>query len=197
MKQFITSILVIGLLINSFSSSAQEVDLSNGDLSILKGEKTINIEFTYDKIAVGEYSKESEYVKKKVDEMNAKEAGSGDEWAVKWVSGRKERYEPKFIELFSKTADMTFDSTAKYTLIVKTTFIEPGYQVVVKKKAAQMEGSVVLAATANKTKKLAVISVERGGGYFRGGSFDFTGRIAEVYAVTGRKVGALVAKAVK
>ena len=189
--------LMFSLLFAAIFTFAQEVDLASGDLATLKGEKSINVEFNYDKIAVGEYSAEKDYIKHKVDDMNAKESGSGDKWALEWISARKERYEPKFIELFTKESDLSIDSTSKYTLMFKTTFIEPGYQVVVKKKAAQLEGTAWLVLTANKTKKLATISVEKGGGYFRGGSFDFAGRIAEVYAVTGRKIGALIKKNVK
>ena len=197
MKLLKSLIVMFGFMFAGFSTFAQEVELSTGDLAILKGEKSINVEFRYDKVAVGDYSKESEYMKHKTDEMNGKEAGSGDKWAAQWIADRKEKYEPKFIELFTKTAEMTIDSTAKYTLIFNTTFIEPGFQVVVKKKAAQLEGTGWLVATSNKAKKLAIFSVERGGGYFRGGSFDSAGRIAEVYAVTGRKIGALIKKGTK
>ena len=197
MKLLNKIILMFCLIMLAEKNYAQEIDLASGNLEILKGEKNINIEFTYEKMAVGEYSKEKEYVKYKTDDLNKNESGKGDEWAQKWVSSRKERYEPNFIEAYTKYSEMTFDSTAKYTLIFKTTFIEPGFQIVVKKKASQVEGSIWLVATANRTKKLAVISVDRGGGYFRGGSFDFAGRIAEVYAVTGKKVGMLVKKSTK
>ena len=197
MKSVASILVVFCLLFISIFSYAQEVDLSSGDLAILKGERSINVEFKYDKVAVGEYSKESEYMKHKTEDMNAKESGSGDKWAIAWIADRKERYEPKFIELFTKESGMSVDSTSKYTLIFNTTFIEPGYQVVVKKKAAQLEGTALLVKTANKAKKLAVFTIEKGGGYFRGGSFDFAGRIAEVYAVTGRKIGALIKKNTK
>jgi hypothetical protein len=195
----IVKVAVVALLsLLSFNTGiGQDTNLASGDLSILKGEKTINVQFLYDKVGVGDYSKESDYVKNKTAEMNAKEAKSGDAWAVRWNDAKDEFYHPKFIESFTKYSEMTIDTAAKYTLIFKVTFIEPGYQVAISKKAAQVEGTITLVPTENKTKKLAMFSVERGGGYFRGGSFDFAGRIAEAYAVTGKKTGTLISKAVK
>ena len=51
-------------------AKAQQVDLAKGDLSILKGETTINIEFTYEKITVGDDGKGEAYIKRKTQEMN-------------------------------------------------------------------------------------------------------------------------------
>ena len=118
--------------------------------------------------------------------MNAKEAGSGDTWAKRWTEARKDRYEPKFIERFKEESGLTPDTAAKYTLIVKVTFIEPGYQIAISKKASQVEGMIYLVETAKKTKKLATVTIERGGGMFRGSAFDFENRIAETFAVAGR-----------
>jgi hypothetical protein len=194
MKVFKNAFLLLSLVLSVVSSHAQKIDGEADDFKILKEQKNINIEFTYEKVAVGDYAKESEYVKNKTAEMNTKEAGSGDIWAKRWEVARKERYEPKFIENFTKQTGLTFDTTAKYTIIMKTTFIEPGYQIAITKKASQVEGSIFLVATDKKTKKLATITVERGGGMFRGGAFDFETRIAETYAVTARDAGKLIKK---
>lgn len=192
-----TTVALIALLFSFTLAQAQDTNLASGDLEILKGEKTINVEFVYDKVGVGDYAREEDYLKKKTDEMNEKEARSGDAWAVRWKEAKFEFYHPRFIESFTKYSDLSIDSTAKYTLIFKITFIEPGYQIAIKKKASQVEGTITLVETANRTKKLATFSVERGGGYFRGGAYDFANRIAEAYAVTGKKTGALIKKAVK
>ena len=189
------SIFTIYLLLAAFITTAQKVELAGGDITKLKGEKTINIEFNYDRFGVGEYSSEKEYVKKKTEEYNAKEAGSGDKWALQWVADRKERYEPKFIELFTIHSGMTFDTTAKYTLVFKTTFLEPGFQVAIKKKAAEVDGTATFVETANRGKKIATITVEKGGStMFKGASFDAAGRITEAYASAAKKMGVLVKK---
>ena len=198
MNFFKTSLFFFSFLFIAIVSHSQNVELVGGDLEKLKGEKTINIEFNYDKLGVGDFGREKDYVKKKTEEYNTKEPGSGDRWALQWVADRKERYEPKFIEFFCKYAEMTFDTAAKYTIIFKTSFIEPGFQVAVKKKAAEVEGTALIVETANKNKKVATISVERGGSsMFKGAAFDSATRITEAYASAAKKMGVLVSKEMK
>jgi hypothetical protein len=187
------------LILASFFSStfitAQEVNLSKGNLEILKGETTINIEFTYEKMSVGDYSKESEYIKKRTEELNEKSPGSGDAWAIKWQEDKVEKFEPKFILGFTKLNKITISKDAKYTLIFNTKALEPGYQAGIAKKNAGIDGTVTLVETANRAKKLAVLSVERPGeNKFRGAAFDAGARIADAYYLTGQKVGKYIKK---
>jgi hypothetical protein len=187
-------LLTVTLLI-SFAARAQEVDISRGDLSILKGEKTINVEFLFEKLSVGDFSKEQDYIKKRTEEANAKEPGSGDIWARKWQEDKDQKFGPKFIFGFTKEADMTVSKDAKYTLIFNTTAIEPGYSVGVSKRNAGVDGQVWIVETANKAKKLVVLSVERPGeNMWRGAAFDAGSRIADAYFLDGQKVGKFVKK---
>jgi len=78
--------------------------ISGKDLSYLKGEKEILLQFTYDNMTVGKKS-EGDYLKEKVEDMNKKEAGKGDAWLKNWTADRTNIYEPKFEELFNKSAD--------------------------------------------------------------------------------------------
>jgi hypothetical protein len=179
----------------SAKTNAQEVDISKGSLFILKDEKTINIEFTYEKLAVGDFGKEADYIKKRKDEMNAKEAGTGDTWAIKWEEDKAMRYEPKFILAFTNVSGMTIDKEAKYTMIFNTKFIEPGYSIGVSKRNAGIDGTATIVETANRAKKLAVLSVERPGeNMFRGAAFDAGSRIADAYNLSGQKIAKFIKK---
>lgn len=183
------------LLFISIASSAQQVDLSKGDLSILKGEKTINIEVTYEKMSVGDFSKEADYVKKKTEEYNEKEKGSGYIWATKWEEDKKQKFEPKFILGFTNLSKMTVSKDAKYTLIFNTKALEPGYSIGVSKRNAGIDATVTIVETANPAKKLIVLSVERPGeNMFRGAAFDAGSRIADAYYLSGQKVGKFIVK---
>lgn len=194
MKIFRTTVAALGLLLLMKTGHSQDTNLASGDVSILKDEKKMNVEFVFNKVSVGDYAREADYIKKKKDEMNEKEAKSGDAWEVKWNDAKHDIYRPKFLEMFSKYSEMEFDSTAKYTLIFNVTFIEPGYQIAIKKKASQVEETITIVETANRSKKIATMTVERGGGYFRGGSYDTSQRIAEAFAVTGKKAGTIIKK---
>jgi hypothetical protein len=189
------SAILLALLCCLTFVKAQEVNLSKGNLAILKDEPTINIEFMYEKMSVGDFSKEAEYIKKRTEELNEKSPGSGDAWAVKWQEDKVEKFEPKFILGFTKLSKMTVNKDAKYTLIFNTKALEPGYQAGIAKKNAGIDGTVTLVETANRTKKLAVLSVERPGeNKFRGAAFDAGARIADAYYLTGQKVGKFIKK---
>jgi hypothetical protein len=187
--------IIVAALSVSNLVSAQEVDISKGDISILKNETTINIEFTYEKMSVGDFNKETDYIKKKTEEYNTKEAGTGDAWAIKWQEDKAMKFEPKFILGFTKQNKMTVSKDAKYTLIFNSKALEPGYNVGVAKKNAGLDGSVTLVETANRVKKLAVLSVERAPETkWRGAAFDAGSRIADAYYMDGQKVGAFIKK---
>ena len=179
----------------SLPLSAQKLKLTEGNLDVLKGQTEINTEFTYDNLKVGKYDKEEDYIKDKTADYNKKEAGRGDSWAKAWKDDREARYEPKFMELFSDKGDIkaVHKKTAKYTLIFKTSFIEPGFNVGVWRKNASMNGEVWIVETANPAKALAKISVDKAQGRVFGG-FDFdTGvRIAEAYADAGKALAKFI-----
>ncbi|MBL0181025.1 MAG: hypothetical protein IPP96_01570 [Chitinophagaceae bacterium] len=163
MKTIRIFVAIAALLFTGTTAFSQQVDLTRGDLSILKDEKTINIEFTYDNMTVGDDGKEANYIKRKTQENNDKEKGSGEIWARKWEEDKRDRFGPKFILGFTNLSKMTVSKDAKYTLIFNTKAMEPGYSVGVSKRNAGIDGTVTIVETANPAKKLIVISVERPG----------------------------------
>jgi hypothetical protein len=168
---------------------AQKIKTKEGDPSVLKNEATVNIEFTYDNISVGKFADEKDYIKKKTDEYNAKEPGRGDIWAKNWIADRQNKYEPKFTDLWAITSKKTTSKDAKYTLIFKTKSIEPGYNVAGGmvafggRKNAEIDGELWIVETANKSKTVAIITIENApGGTWGGYDYDTGGRISESYA---------------
>lgn len=195
MKTLVSLVLFGAFLFARSSAFAQEVDLTKGDLSFLKGEKTINIEFSFEKMAVGDFGKEADYIKKKTEEYNAKESGSGDIWAAKWEEDKLKKFPEKFILGFTAQTKMTVSPDARYTLIFNTKALEPGYSVGVSKRNAGIDGTVTIVETANRSKKLAVLLVERPGeNMFRGAAFDAGSRIADAYFLSGQKTGKFIVK---
>lgn len=198
MKTIKAYLIVAALLVMSFSSYAQEVDITKGDLSSLKGETTINIELTYEKMGVGDFNKEADYIKKRIEELNSKEPGSGDKWAIEWEEQKKNYFGDKFILGFTKQNKMTYSKDAKYTLIFNTKALEPGYQVGVSKRNAGVDGNVTLVETAKRDKKMAVLYVERAPETkWRGAAFDAKSRIGDAYFMNGQKVGKFIEKNIK
>lgn len=193
MKTSIKYAAILALLFFTLTANAQRFKVTEGDLSALKGETSYNIEFTYNDMSVGKFEHESEYIEKKKAEYNSKEPGRGDSWAKSWISDRKMVFEPKFIDLFEKTSDMTVKATAKYTIIFHTTTTEPGYNIYISKKNAEIDAEATIVETANRSKIIAVISVKNAPGRtFSGNDFATGDRISECYAVAGKKLSKFI-----
>ncbi len=181
---------MLTLVLLAFTTNAQRIKTVEGSLDALKNETSINVEFTYDNMSVGKYDKESEYLEKKKAEYNSKEPGRGDSWARNWVADRKANFEPKFLELFEKTSGMSVKADAKYTMIFHTTSTEPGYNIYVSKKNAEIDAEVTIIETADRSKKIAVLDVKNAPGRtFSGYDYATGDRITECYAISGKKLG--------
>ncbi|WP_346320161.1 hypothetical protein [Chitinophaga sp. YIM B06452] len=181
--------MIAGAMLLAVSTYAQRIKVTEGKLSVLEGQKEINIEYSYDNMRVGKFDKEEEYIKSRTEELNKKEPGRGDQWAKAWVADRKQRFEPKFDELFSKTSGMQLDKNAKYTIIFNTVFTEPGFNVVVHRKNAYIDGEVTIVETADKSKVVAKATIDNSPGKsVWGNDYDTGERISEAYAKAGKEL---------
>jgi hypothetical protein len=172
------------------SINAQKIKVVEGNLDFLKNETSILTEFTYDNLKVGKFDNEADYINKKKEEAEKKEAGKGAKWESNWKADRKDHYEPKFNELFTKEGGFNIDLKAKYTLILHTTFIEPGYNIGITRKNAYIDAEAIIVETANKNKVLARITIDNSpGSSFGGMDFDSGARIGEAYAKAGKSLG--------
>jgi hypothetical protein len=192
MKKIISAIGFLTLSVAFMSVAAQKIKTTMGDPSVLKNETNINIEFAYENVSVGKFADEKDYIKKKRDDYNAKTPGRGNKWADEWIADRKNRYEPKFIELYTLNSKKTVNKKAKYTLIFKTKSIEPGYSVAggwVATKNASIDAEVWIVETTKRNNKIAVITVNNapGGSWTEDESVAGV-RISESFAISGKKL---------
>lgn len=204
MKTIVYAAAIAALAIFANDAHAQRVEVRSGNVDALSGQKTINVEYDYSSFGVGKFATEQEYLDKKAGEYNAKEAGKGDSWKKTWVDDRKDKYELKFEELLNKgLADKGImavhgNSAAKYTLIVRTKFVEPGFNVGVVRKNATVDFVIDLVESANKSGKVAEIALSKvPGGQFGGYDFETGVRIAESYAKAGKTLAAFIEKQLK
>jgi len=187
-----------------FTASAQKkTHAKKGKYDFLKGETTLNLEFNYNFMTIGrKNTAEDEYVKKKVTEYNKKEAGKGDKWKEGWEGSRESRYEPKFETLINKSmskAGITASKGAasKYTLVVRTVMIEPGYNIGISKQPAYVNFEFDFIETETKKEVASYILYTVVGSQMGGFDFDSGSRIAESYAKGGKMLGAYINKGVK
>lgn len=179
------------LVIPCIALNAQRIKKIEGNPSQLKGQTKINVVFTYDNMSVGKFDKEADYIENKRDEYNKKESGKGDKWVDSWKGDRKRRFEPNFIDLFMKHTPFALGNfpDAQYTMIINTTRTEPGYNIYISKKNAEIDLTVKIVETSSQ-KVIAEYVVTRAPGRTFGG-FDYdTGlRIEEAYATAGKHFG--------
>ena len=159
-----TIVLTVLIAFFALSMNAQKIkpaEKSKSYLDFLEGTEKLKVEFVYaDDMKIGKMT-EKEYIAKKKEEYNKKEAGRGDKWAKMWFEDREKRFEPKYIDLFNKVlakkdvmCGYEFDD-AKYTMIVTTTWTEPGYYIGISSRPSYINGVVSFVETANSDKVLA------------------------------------------
>ncbi|WP_109699117.1 hypothetical protein [Chitinophaga deserti] len=189
-------ILLAAFLAATCTASAQEITPAGGKQEALKSIDTFNLVLTYDKCRVGEAGKEENYLKRRRTELNAKEAGRGDEWVDSWNNDKEKHYKRKFIALFNKYAENKVVGdfpNAQYVMTVSTTFIEPGYYAVVKMGKANIEADIIITDSQNPKKPVAKFRVTEAVG-----RAEATGlRIAEAYADAGKAFGIYIKKKLK
>jgi hypothetical protein len=180
----VKKLLLLVLLLGFFSGYSQKIILKQANFKALKGETSIRLEFLYENILIMHEIPEKDYVAKRKAELNLNEAESGTEWESKWYGDRKEKFEPKFALLFAKYSKLQLNEEAKYTLILKTTAIEPGWP------EAKIDAEVLVVETVNRENVLARIVLQDIPGQHRIGADFATGlRLQEAYAKAGKDLG--------
>ena len=128
-------------------------------------------------------SSEKEYVDKKIAEYNKEDSGKEDIWAKAWSYDKESKYHPQFIESFFGNSGMKISKEAKYTLIFKTTYIDPGAL------KSSIDADVWIVETSGKLNKLAVLSVSGATGYK---GWETSYRISQAYAQSGKKLALFI-----
>ena len=190
--------LLFLFVLGAFTMQAQKIKQLSGDLSFLKGQKHIQVEFLYsDQMKVGKMT-EADYIKKKQAEAEKAEAGGGEKWLEKWKADRNEHYQPKFIELMNAYLEkpgVTVSEDrgdAKYKLVVTTTFIEPGFNIGISHGSAYINLELKFVEI-DSGKEMASFTMTKSPGT---GAWDYDSgyRIGEAYAKAGKEFAKFLLK---
>jgi hypothetical protein len=184
--------MLAGVLFASLQVYAQKVKITEGKIDALKGVTKLNVAYDYSRMAVGKFENESDYLAQKKEEYNKKEAGRGDSWEKAWKADRSNLFAPKFEELFTKYSDIQLAQgyDQPYTIILKTTFTEPGYDIYVSKKNAEIDAIALIVESKNPAVVIAKIAIENAPGRtYTGNNYDTGVRLQEAYAAAGKALG--------
>ncbi len=190
-------VILAGILLTTVQLYAQKVKLVEGNLDALKGMTKLNVMYDYNRMAVGKFENESDYIAQKKDEYNKKEAGRGDKWEKAWKADRQNLFAPKFEELFTKYSgiELSHGYDQQYSIILKTTFTEPGYDIYVSKKNAEIDAIALIVESKNPAVVVAKISLDNSPGRtYTGNNYDTGVRLQESYAAAGKALGKFLKK---
>lgn len=197
--------LVLSVLFVSSIMTAQRMEVVKGNFDFLKGQKEINVEFDYSELTLMKENKsEAAYVEDRTKELNEKNKNVGDIWAKKWKASKELSWNPKFLELVNvvlskKDVDVSFQeglTAAPYTLIVKSIWIYPGWDVMMMKQPAKVTTLLRFVETGNPSNVLVEITSQEAPGDQWGSNFSNEARIGEGYAKTGKSLAQRLLKSV-
>lgn|SRR5690606_7355797 len=197
-----TTLFLVAFTALTLSVSAQKMKIESGNLSFLKDQTEINVEFDFSNATFyNEKMSEQDYINKRLKEIgDDKGKAEADKWLEDWNSSKEDSFTEKFITSFNNYGEIQVseDDSAPYTLIVETVWIYPGWFAGVMKQPAKITTNLKFVETANRNNVLAVISSKNapGDGYFIGVANN-NDRISEGYAKTGKSLAGLVKKRAK
>src|SRR5690606_617827 len=158
-------------------------------------------EFDYGKMtSYNEKMSEEAYIEKRMKEIEAdKGKEEAEKWLADWEKSKITDIVNKFIATFNKNCDLhaSKDAEAKYTVIVETTWIYPGWFAGVMEQPAKVSTVLKFVETVNPGNVLAVINSQNAPGDNFVGVANNNDRIAEGYAKTGKSLAGLVKKGMK
>jgi hypothetical protein len=209
MSKFLNKILLVLLIASTWfvtgCSPFNKVALRSGSLAFLKNQGPVNVEYDYSDTSVGKFAREQDYVEKKVREYNQKEPGRGDRWRASWVGDRATRFQPKFESLLNthvadKSTNLKFGpfKEAKYTLLLKTTFTEPGWNIFISHHPALISADAIFFESQNRNNIVGVVTITKATGQDAMGFDSETGfRLQESYAKAGKELGKFIRNKLK
>jgi hypothetical protein len=149
------------ILFFALTASAQEKVLE-GSFKNLSGISNYNVVFDYSGMKVYDYESEEAFFKDKIDRRGTDKA---EEFKNKWFGDREALYEPKFIAYFNERmkgkVTAAKNTTAPHTILVKSTWLYPGYSFGVGKEEAKISAVLTVYETANPANVLLKVEYDR------------------------------------
>jgi len=199
MKKLFVSIFTLTLIVSTVS--AQKFKVTKGSPEAMKDQQSIAIVFTYDNMKVGKME-EAAYLEQGIKKHDEKEAGTGQKWSEAWQSDKATVYPENFTKFFNAIANSKFgastelnSTTAKYTMKVNTSFLEPGYNVGISASPAIINLTISFYETANPGVILFETTVTKCKGIAdEFSSYDVASRVSSAYQIAAAKYAKFIYK---
>lgn len=198
----IKNVITVFFILLASVSFSQKMKITQGDYKFLKGEKELNLEMDYSSMKF--YKKnldEKAYIDKRMDDItDDKGKQEAEKWRKDWEYSKNTTFVSKFLASINKKSPIQVAENnlkAKYTLIVKTVWIYPGWFGGVMEQPAKVTTLLKFVETQNPDRVLLEIKSKDVVGTSYIGVPNNNDRIAEGYAKTGKSLGKRLSKKVK
>lgn len=203
MKKLLSMLLCI--IVMMISAQEQKMTLAFGNFNALKDQTEVNIMLKFENVLLmKENFTEAQYLENRRKDLVANPKRGEEGWQ-KW-NGEWQRYKnEEYINYFAKGLNKSYknisfkkDSPSKYTLLLETEWIFPGWHAGMIGMTAEMTGKIKLVETGNPSVVLAEIRLHKFDKYVNNKEFVMEyGRIAGAYESIGKYLGKEIKKALK
>jgi hypothetical protein len=196
--------LLVFVIIMTAAFGQEKMKIVAGSLGVLKDQTEVNVEVKFENVLfMKENITEAQYLENRKKQVldNPKR---GEEAWKKWIE-EWEKYKNEYANYFAKGLNKTYknisfkkDASAKYTLLVETHWIFPGWHAGLTAMTAEITGKIKLIETNNPSAVLAEIELKKFDKFVQNEEFVMEyGRIAAAYESTGRYLGREIKKSMK
>ncbi|MGE8433691.1 hypothetical protein [Chryseobacterium joostei] len=198
-------LLVFMVIMTTAAFGQEKMNLVSGGFEVLKDQTEVNVELTFeDVLFMKENITETQYLenrKKQVLDNPKRGEKAWDMWITEWERYKKEEYINYFTKGLNKTyKEILFkkDSSAKYTLLLETKWIFPGWHAGLTMMTAEISGTIKLVETNNHSVVLAEVELNKFDRFVNNDEIVMEyGRIAGAYESAGRYLGKKIKKSLK
>lgn len=192
-------------LIIAAAINAQKMTVISGDFKTLKDQTEVNVELKFDNVLMmKENFTEAQYLKNRKRDLlaNPKRGEAGwQKWNGEWQRFKNEEYINYFVKGLNRSyKNITFkkESHAKYTLLLETDWVFPGWHGGMVVMTAEISGKIKLIETNNPSVVLAEVELNKFDKYVNNKEFVMEyGRVAGAYESIGKYLGREIKEAVK
>ncbi|MCF2220117.1 hypothetical protein H9Q08_12480 [Chryseobacterium sp. PS-8] len=182
---------------------AQKMKVISGNFDFLKGQTELNLKMDYSHITFyKENIDEAGYIAKQ--EKAIQKAGKSHEefekWKKDWEYSKNTQFVDKFLASMNKNTDIKTsvnNSSAKYTLIVETVWIYPGWFGGIMNQPSKLSTLLKFVETENPSHVLLEIEGKNAPGDNFVGLPNNNDRISEGYAKTAKTLAQMIEKKIK
>ena len=197
--------LLVFIVIMTTAFGQEKMKIVAGSLGVLKDQAEVNVEVKFENVLfMKENITEAQYLenrKKQVLDNPKRGVEAWKKWIEEWEKYKNGYYADYFAKGLNKTyKTISFkkDTSAKYTLMIETNWIFPGWHAGLTAMTAEITGKIKLVETNNPSAVLAEIELKKFDKFVQNEEFVMEyGRIAAAYESTGRYLGREIKKSLK